>query len=121
MKYAGEMGSRAITYASGVIKISSVILKLIGGMYIDTDSMEMESFIHSFNSFYFVLEHRASTKHLEWTLFPARLLTSLQVFSAIRGLFFNSSVPSCSWSTSPSLLLGVPVQSLPLYCTLIFT
>jgi hypothetical protein len=43
-----------------------------------------EKFIHSFNSFYSVLEHRTSTKHLQWTLFPARLLTSLQVFPAFR-------------------------------------
>jgi hypothetical protein len=78
------------------------------------------SFI-SFNSFYSVLEHGASMKHLQRTLFPARLLTSLQVFPAPR---------ASSSTVLRQVVLGLPllhfpwgflVQCLSIYRTLIFT
>jgi hypothetical protein len=39
MKYAVEMGSSAMIYASSFIKIGSDIQKLIGGIHRHTDSM----------------------------------------------------------------------------------
>jgi hypothetical protein len=41
MKYAVEMGSSAIMYMPGFIKIGSGIQKLIGGIHRHTDSMEI--------------------------------------------------------------------------------
>jgi hypothetical protein len=38
MKYAVEMGSGAVIYVSSFIKIGSGIQKMLGGIYIQTES-----------------------------------------------------------------------------------
>jgi hypothetical protein len=85
-------------------------------MYTSTPQYAFMTFIDSFNSFYFIVEHRTSTKDLQRTV-PSQALDLSPGPSWFSGLFINSSPPSCSRSTSPSLPLVVPAQSLPLYCS----
>jgi hypothetical protein len=52
---------------------------------------------------------------------PSRALELSPNLSCYSGLFFNSSLPGCSWSAFLLLPLGIPVQGFSFYCALIFT
>jgi hypothetical protein len=78
--------------------------------------------IHSFSSFYSILEHRASKKHVQRTLFPVRLLTSFQIFPAFRAsssTVLGLPLLHCPWGSVQSCLF-VALWSLRRVCPIKF-